>query len=187
MTKHLTHIIATGAALAIVGLPVSAIAATGSQGTHNAKAHSASVGSPKCSASQLQLSRVDSQGALGTTYWDLELRNISRSTCHMIGYPGVGLVDSHSALINVLVVRDPATSVRRIELRPGQQAYFSIGYPSEVGACSSHFTAYGIQIIPPNEYQRIVMRTSSFGVCTPSAAVSNPRVLPLRSTLSLNG
>ncbi len=122
---------------------------------------------------------------MGTTYWDMGLRNVGRTACHMRGYPGVGLVDSHSRLINVLVERDPVTPVRTITLRPGQEAYFTFGYASEIGACSRYFSANSVQIIPPNEYQRIVLRTSQFDVCTPSRAVGNPQVFALRTGLQL--
>lgn len=124
---------------------------------------------------------------MGTTYWDLALRNVGRTACHMRGYPGVGLLDPHSRLINVQVVRVPGFPESTITLRSGQQAYFSFGYPSLIGACSRHFSAYGVQVIPPNEYARIVLRTSRFDVCTPSAGVGNPGVYPVRLSRSLNG
>jgi hypothetical protein len=180
MRNHITHIIATGVAAALVVGPVSALAASGT------KAHT-TAGTPKCSASQLHASIVDTQGALGTTYWDLALRNVGRTSCHMRGYPGVGLVDSNNGLINVLVERNPVSPVRTITVRPGQQAYFTFGYASEIGACTSHFSAHGIQIIPPNEFNRLVLRTNRFDVCTPSSAVGNPQVFAVRPTVGLNG
>ena len=185
MRKHLTHIVITSI-VALAAVPVSAVAvAAAASGTPSPSARAASVGTPRCSAAQLRLSLTDQQGALGTTYWDMTLRNVGRSACHMRGYPGVGLLDPDSRLINVLVVRNPVTPVRTITLASGQQAYFTFGYPSNIGACARHFNAFGLQIIPPNEYQRIVFPAKQFEVCTPSSAVGNPQVLPLRTGLRL--
>ncbi|MDQ6819227.1 MAG: DUF4232 domain-containing protein [Actinomycetota bacterium] len=183
MRKHLTHIVITSI-VALIAVPVCGVAvAVAASGTSSTSAKPSSAGTPRCSTSQLHLSLIDHQGALGTTYWDMALRNLGRSACHMRGYPGVGLLDPDARLINVLVVRNPVTPVRTITLAPGQQAYFTFGYPSNIGACARHFNAFGVQIIPPNEYQRIVLPASQFEVCTPSHAVGNPRVLPLRTGL----
>jgi Protein of unknown function (DUF4232) len=183
MTKHLTHIITTSIVVACIALPVSALAASGS---HTANRSSqATVTTPRCSSSQLRVSRVDVQGAAGTTYWDLSLRNVGRTACHMIGYPGVGLLDPNARLINVNVARVPGWPIRSITVAPGRNAYFSFGYPSNAGACSRHFSAFGIQIIPPNDYRRIVLPERRFAVCTPSRAVANPRVFPVRPSLRL--
>jgi Protein of unknown function (DUF4232) len=176
MNKRITHIITTGIVVGLVGLPASAIATSATTG------HSPAPGTQRCDSSQLRVSIIDREGAAGTTYWNLALRNVGRTACHMIGYPGVGLVDSNSRLINVLVQRSPVTPARFVTVRPGQQAYFTFGYPSLIGACSSHFSAYGVQIIPPNEFQRIVLRTGRFDVCTPSSAVANPQVWTIRAT-----
>ncbi len=192
MTKYLTRIISTtviisaGIVGALVGVPASAIATGAAQSAHFTSGHSA-PGTQRCSTSQLRLSVIGRQGALGTTYWDLGLQNVGRTACHMRGYPGVGLVDRNSRLINVLVQRVPGHPEPTITLRTGQSAYFTFGYPSLVGACASHFSAYGVQIIPPNEYQRLVLRTNAFDLCTPSRVVANPQVFPLRSGLRLNG
>ncbi len=176
MNKHLTHIITTAVVVALVGLPASALATSGNTG------HSAAAATPRCHASQLRVSILDREGAAGTTYWNMALRNVGRTACHMIGYPGVGLVDSNSRLINVKVQRSAVTPSLFVTVRPGQQAYFTFGYPSLIGACSSHFSSYGVQIIPPNEFQRIVLRTSRFDVCSPSSAVANPQVWTVRPT-----
>jgi hypothetical protein len=181
MRKHLTHIVITSI-VALGAIPVTAVAASA---THSKHAKAASVLTPRCSTSRLGLSLIDRQGALGTTYWDLGLRNLGRTACHMRGYPGVGLLDPDSRLINVLVVRNPVTPVRTITLAPGQEAYFTFGYPSNIGACARHFSAFGVQIIPPNEYQRIVLPARQFEICSPSRAVGNPQVFPLRTGLRI--
>ncbi len=98
MRKHLTHIVITSI-VALAAVPVSAVAvAAAASGIPSTSARAASVGTPRCSAAQLRLSRIDQQGALGTTYWDMALRNVGRSACHMRGYPGVGLLDPDSRL-----------------------------------------------------------------------------------------
>jgi hypothetical protein len=138
MTKYLTRIISTtviisaGIVVALVGVPASAIATDAAQSAHFTSGHSA-PGTQRCSTSQLRLSVIGRQGALGTTYWDLGLQNVGRTACHMRGYPGVGLVDRNGRLINVPVQRVPGHPEPTIRLRTGQSAYFTFEYPSLVG------------------------------------------------------
>jgi Protein of unknown function (DUF4232) len=187
MLAGMRKIVITSIAVASVGVPVAAIAAGSAHTTQSRHELTSIAATPRCRSSQLQLSVIGEQGALGTTYWDLGLRDIGRSPCHMRGYPGVGLVNSRNRLIKIPVQRVPGTPENRVTLRPGQSAYLTFGYVGEAGACTQHLPAYGVQVIPPDEHQRLLARRARFDVCTPSHVVADPQVYPIRARLRLNG
>lgn len=187
MLARMRKIVITCIAVACVGVPVAAIAAAGAYTTQIRYEGTSIAATPRCRSSQLQLSVIGEQGALGTTYWDLGLRDIGGVLCHLRGYPGVGLINSRSRLISVPVQHVPGAPEQVVTLRPGQEAYFTFGYVGEVGGCTHHFSAYGVQVIPPNERQRLLLRRARFDVCTPSRAVSDLQVYPVRRRERLNG
>jgi hypothetical protein len=88
---------------------------------------------PRCSQSNLILGFVRELGAAGTTGWDFALRNGGSATCHLQGYPGVGLLDGGARLIHVSVDRASAFKARNVVLHPWQRAYFSLTY--HTGGC----------------------------------------------------
>ena len=148
---------------------------------------SASAGSttPRCSTSDLILTFVRELGAAGTTGWDLALRNGGSATCHLRGYPGVGLLDGSARLIHVNVDRQSGGKAQNVVLRPWQRAYFSLTYHTggKQSACTPHyFSAYGLQVIPPNSRQRLLYYQGRFEVCSPS--FGHPSVSPVRPTLN---
>lgn len=140
---------------------------------------------PRCSQSNLILGFVRELGAAGTTGWDFALRNGGSATCHLQGYPGVGLLDGGARLIHVSVDRASAFKAKNVVLHPWQRAYFSLTYHTggARSACTPHyFSAYGLQVIPPNSTQRLLYYHGRFDVCTPS--FGHPLVYPVRSTLN---
>jgi Protein of unknown function (DUF4232) len=149
---------------------------------------SASLGSttPRCSTSNLILGFVRQLGAAGTTGWDLSLRNGGPATCHLNGFPGVGLLDGSARLIHVSVDRHPGFKAQNVVLHPWQRAYLSLTYHTggKRSACTPHyFSAYGLQVIPPNSTQRLLYYHGRFDVCNPS--FGHPSVYPVRPTLNL--
>ena len=149
---------------------------------------SASFGSttPRCSTSNLILEFVRQLGAAGTTGWDLSLRNGGSATCHLQGYPGVGLLDASARLIHVSVERSSAFKGKSVVLHPWQRAYFSLTFHmgGKQSACTPrYFSAYGLQVIPPNSTQRLLYYHGRFDVCDPS--FGRPSVYPVRPTLNL--
>jgi len=146
---------------------------------------SASFGSttPRCSTSNLILGSVRRLGAAGTTDWDFALRNGGSATCHLQGYPGIGLLGASARLINVSVGRATSFKPHTVVLRPWQRAYFSFAYGTggPKSACAPHyFSAYGLQVIPPNSTQRLLYYRGRFDLCT-----GHPSVYPVRSTLNI--
>jgi hypothetical protein len=145
---------------------------------------SASVSSttPRCSTSNLILGFVRELGAAGTRGWDLALHNGGSVTCHLRGYPGVGLLDGSARLIHVNVDRQSGGTAQNVVLRAWQRAYFSFIYHPG-GACTPHyFSAYGLQVIPPGSTQRLLYYHGRFDVCAPS--FGHPLVSQVRPTLN---
>jgi hypothetical protein len=136
---------------------------------------------PSCATSKLRLDLVPPiQGATSHRYWDLTLRNVGSTTCHLRGFPGVGLLDSHAKPINDNVIRQTGFPQRNVVLRPWQRAWFTFGY-TVAGPCLPHsFSAYGIEVFPPNSTSRLVYYQGRFDVCGPS--LSHPVVYPVRRT-----
>jgi Protein of unknown function (DUF4232) len=157
-------------ALAVVGSGASAAGA---------------AGPPRCATSNLRLDFVGGQGFTSHRAWDFGLRNVGSTTCHLKGYPGVGLLDAHARPISVTVVRNTAFPVKNVVLHPWQRAYFSFVYVIS-GPCLPHFfSAYGLQVFPPNSAARLVYYAGRFDVCDPSVG-GNPEVYPIRAKRALS-
>jgi hypothetical protein len=139
---------------------------------------------PSCATSSLRLDLVPPiQGATSHRYWDMTLRNVGSTTCHLRGFPGVGLLDSHARPINDNVNRQTGFPQRNVVLRPWQPAWFTFGYVI-AGPCLPHsFSAYGIEVFPPNSTSRLVYYRGRFDVCGPS--LSHPVVYPVRPSRKL--
>ncbi len=134
---------------------------------------------PGCATSNLRLDFVPPVGAAtGNRYWDMTLRNVGPATCHLQGFPGVGLLDSHANPINVNVVRQTGFTQRNVVLHPWQRAWFTFHYA--LGAfCPGHsLSAFGIRVFPPNSTSRLVYYSGKFSLCR------HPSVYPVRPSRS---
>ncbi len=137
---------------------------------------------PPCSTSHLRLSYVRELGAAGSRSWDLALKNVGSATCHLRGYPGVGLLDLHGQPLSVNVVRATAFPVRTVRVRHGQRVFFTLIWES-AGPCEPHFySAYGLEVYPPNSTQRLLLHSRRLEICDTSIG-GPPRVTPVRQTL----
>jgi hypothetical protein len=129
-------------------------------------------------------SRVRGQGFTSHRAWDFGLPNAGSTTCHLKGYPGVGLLDAHAHPINVAVSRNTAFPVKNVVLHPWQRAYFSFVFVVG-GPCLPHsFSAYGLGVFPPNSAARLAYCAGRFDVCDTSVG-GNPQVYPIRAKRAL--
>lgn len=137
---------------------------------------------PRCSTSHLRLSLVRELGAAGARSWDLGLRNVGSATCHLYGYPGIGLLNLHGQRMSVNVVRDTAFRPKTVIVHHDQRAYFTFIWES-AGPCEPHFyTAYGLAVFPPNSTHQLFLRSLRLEICDTSIG-GPPRVTPVRHTL----
>ena len=111
-----------------------------------------------CRAAALQLSFLGGQGATGHGLLGFALRNVSASTCHTYGYPGILFLDRSGGSLPTTTMRTThdyfgTAPLRSLTVAPGQTVSFRIGVthfgPS--GSNTGCTTASGLQVIPPND------------------------------------
>jgi len=158
----------------VLGLPV-ALAAFAVAGP------STSLGAartPRCAAGNLRLDLVSSSAATSHQFWDIGLRNVEPKTCHLRGYPGVGLLDVNANLINVTAARATGRTVKTVVLRPWQRTTFTFEYVTSGPYLPNDFSAYGLRVIPPNDIRGLVWYAGRFDVCDVSLG-GHPQVTPV--------
>jgi hypothetical protein len=144
---------------------------------------SATTSVPRCLTGHLRLSFARGEAATSHRFWDFSLRNVGPGKCRLQGYPGVGLLNKAGKLIAVNVEREGGPTPSVI-VSVGQRAYFSFSYVVS-GPCIPHFfTAYGLQIIPPNRTHRLIYHSGRIDICSPSVG-GHPDVYPIRAGLDL--
>ena len=122
-----------------------------------------SSGTPLCTASLLALSYLGGQGATGHGELGFSLKNISSSSCHTFGFPGVLFLDKAGNPLPTQSTRTThdffgqAPEVALI-LAPGQSASFRLGVTHGMTSTVGCTTAYGLQVIPPDDTH--TLRTS---------------------------
>lgn len=112
--------------------------------------------STACTAADLALSFLGGQGATGHGELGFELRNISSSTCHTYGYPGVLFLDRAGNALptdSTRTTQDFFGSVpeKKLDLAPGQSVSFRLGVTHGAASPVGCTTAYGLQVIPPDD------------------------------------
>jgi hypothetical protein len=113
MARHI--IAATAAVAAAIAIPAVALAAPG----HTA-AHATAAAVPRCASGQLRAwLGIPGEPAAGTIHYQLELSNISRSTCSLFGFPGVSAVGPHGGQLGSAAIRDHSHAAHRLILKPG--------------------------------------------------------------------
>jgi hypothetical protein len=114
------------------------------------------TGSQPCRASGLALSYLGGQGATGHGELGFALRNIAASSCRTYGYPGVLFLDRSGAGLptdSTRTTRDFFGSVpaRALVIAPGASVSFRLGVTHGISSSAGCTTAYGLQVIPPND------------------------------------
>jgi len=112
---------------------------------------------PPCTASDLGLTFLGSNGATGNVVLYLELRNSGTVPCHTYGYPGVEFLAADGSGINTVTTRTihdilGNTPETAIELAPNERSTFrmvvAVNGPESI--CTN---ATGLQVIAPNDTQ----------------------------------
>lgn len=133
---------------------------------------------PRCSTSNLRVDKVGEDDFTSHRSWDFALRNVGSTTCHLNGYPGVGLLDSGARFMHT-TVGHVAGPPHNVVLHPWHRAFFSFTFATS-GPCAQAVFAYGVQIIPRNALQRLVWYAGKFDLCGPPPALVN--VSPVMAT-----
>jgi hypothetical protein len=144
----------------------------------------ASSGEPPCRAAALSLSFLGQQGGMGHGEIGFVLKNTSNVSCRTYGYPGIEFLDqSGHALATVphhttsdFFGSGPAVP---LVIAPGGTASFRLDVGHGVATSAGCATAYGLQVIPPND-------TATLRTTIPNGAYEckDANVSPLRAGAS---
>ncbi len=160
MKFGLRHTIVAAAAVSgAILLPTIALASSGSAAAPSGSVASHSVVAShvgRCLRKQLVawigIPRTGITNA--ANLYDLEISNISNSTCTLYGYPGVSAVTASGKQIGDAAIRAGGNS-ELITLTPGGTAHaiLSIDYAGDMLPSQCHpTTAYGLRVYAPNDY-----------------------------------
>jgi hypothetical protein len=113
-------------------------------------------GPPPCRAANLGLSFLGGQGATGHGELGFALRNTSNATCSTFGYPGVLFLDRAGHPLPTVpthATHDFFGSLpeQALTVAPGATVSFRLGVTHGMTSTAGCTTAYGLQVIPPND------------------------------------
>jgi hypothetical protein len=142
---------------------------------------------PLCRAATLALSYLGQQGAAGHGLIAFALKNTGSSACHTGGFPGILWLDRSGHSLPTVpkhVTTDLAgsTPVTSLDVRPGDSVSFRLTVTHGAVPGLPCTTAYGLQVIPPND-------TSTLHVAIPDGGAYECRdttVSPLRPGTTAN-
>jgi Protein of unknown function (DUF4232) len=114
------------------------------------------LSSSRCVAADLRLRFLGQQGATGHGLLGFALRNRSTHTCHTFGFPGILFLDQAGGALptnSTRTTHDYFGTAPRVSLvlAPGQRASFRIGVTHGMTSTNGCTTAYGLQVIPPDD------------------------------------
>jgi hypothetical protein len=149
---------ATQTATAPAVTVTSGATTTASQSTGAATANGgASVGAStaRCTAAGLSLSFLGGQGATGHGELGFSLKNTG-SACRTGGYPGIQFLAKDGSALPTTPQHTTSDFFGSLPLKPlslqsGQAASFRLGVSHGGGSDSGCSTAYGLQVIAPND------------------------------------
>lgn len=137
--------------------------------THPPTAVVHTTGTPECTVHTLSLKLGPSDDATGHHFQNLDFTNISKSSCFIVGFPGVSYVDYHGHQVSQPAVRD-GNKGPRIVLAPGQIASADVSMTDpgvfDPGTCKAVSVA-GLRVYPPDSFLAMF-------VSKPSTACSGP-------------
>ncbi len=111
-----------------------------------------------CRAAALHLSFLGGQAATGHGLIGFALRNVGSATCNSFGYPGVLFLDQSGGPLPTSSKRTTTdffgtAPLHALTLAAGETASFRLGVThfGPNGSTAGCTTAYGLQVIPPND------------------------------------
>jgi hypothetical protein len=181
LTHHTRRLAAT---IAIAGsavlLPAVALAASSAQAAPQAPAQVS-----RCHAGQLtDWIGIPGNGTAGSTYYQLEISNISGSTCTLYGYPGVSAWRAGQQLGSA-AARNPVHPDSLLTLTPGSTVHVILQI-TDVGVYSPSSCqpkqAFALRVYAPGDYNSHLV-PMTFEAC----AKHGPIFLHVTTTLAGTG
>lgn len=123
------------------------------------------------------------EGAAGTSFLPIELRNTSGTACTLVGYPGIALQDRGGRSVVADPAPDPdlppAASGEPVLVEPAKSAQFLVAFgniePPDGGPCP---TVSKLTIVLPEDTDRLVVAVTEL-----LAPCGNARVGPITPPL----
>jgi uncharacterized protein DUF4232 len=111
--------------------------------------------SSQCKASGLALSFLGGQGATGHGELGFALKNTG-AACSTGGYPGIQFLAKDGSALPTTPQHTTSDffgdlPLKPLSLQPGQSASFRLGVSHGAGSATGCSTAYGLQVIAPND------------------------------------
>lgn len=130
-----------------------------------------------CTAHDLKLVFLGQQGAAGHGEIAFALRNTSSDPCHTFGYPGIQFLDRQGAPLTTIPHRTTSdyfghAPENELTISPGDEASFRLGVTHGAVPGSICTTAYGLQVIPPDDTASIRTQISDGAYECQDATVS---------------
>jgi ABC-type transport system substrate-binding protein len=157
---------------------------TTASATTNTTTTSASSGAPPCRASALSLSFIGQQGGMGHGEIGFALKNISSMSCRTYGYPGILFLDQSGHPLTTIPHHTTSdffgsSAAVPLVIPPGGSASFRLDVGHGVATSAGCDTAYGLQVIPPDD-------TATLHTAIPNGAYEchDANVSPLRAGAS---
>jgi hypothetical protein len=122
-----------------------------------APAQAAAPSGPRpCTAADLELTFLGGQGATGHGLLGFSLRNKTGTSCHTFGYPGVLFLSQSGASLPTDSTRTTndyfgQTPETKLVVAPGESISFRLGVTHGMTSTAGCTTAYGLQVIPPDD------------------------------------
>ena len=184
LTRHAMRrtIAATAITSAAILLPAIALASSGSSAASNkavAETAVAKTASAKTSAANNAAAAgcprgyltswlgIPGNGAAGSTYYELEISNVSGQTCTLYGYPGVSAVKGGGGQLGSAADRAPGHTELVVTLAPYQTAHVVLQI-TDVGVYSPSAchpaNAVALRVYAPGDYSSMLV-PFSFRAC----------------------
>jgi hypothetical protein len=146
---------------------------------------SSAVGSSvaRCTTAHLRLDLTGEDDALSHRGLNFALRNVGPSTCSLMGYPSLRLLDAtaHPMPTGAYHFGGPpgGPPPHRVVLHPWRRAFFT-AYFAVSGPCPAAVYAWGFRFVPPAASSGLVWYEGRFDLCGPGPAQVG--VSPLRAS-----
>jgi Domain of unknown function (DUF4232) len=182
MNLRRTSLVGAAIACAAVLLPAVALASSGTAGS---SAASKTAAASRCTRGDLTAWLGEpGDGTAGSTYYQLELSNISHRTCTLYGFPGVSALSGGKQL-GTAAKRSAGDPERIVTLAPRATTHVVLQITDtgvySPSACKPA-TAQSLRVYPPGAYNSIVV-PFSFRAC----AKHGPVVLHVTPVLAGTG
>ena len=146
-----------------VGAALLTAAVIGATGAAEAHAAGAATSVPRCRQAQLGLAQPQSTGAAGRVRMRFVFTNVSMSTCKLLGFAGMQLLNARGQALPTYVHRGSSTVVppepeADVVMTPGQHGSFYAGYSDVPVGAQACKVSTSVEVTPPNDAKHFTLK-----------------------------